>query len=46
MGLFYIYIPLCFCTAQKLDDFLNEVMSRGLIGDGTLAPDITKVIVY
>ena len=28
---------------QKLDGFLDHVMSEGLIGDGTLAPDVSKV---
>ena len=31
-------------TLQKLDRFLDHVMTRGLIGDGTVAPDISKVI--
>ena len=34
---------LIFLFAQKLDGFLEEVMSRGLIEDGTVAPDISKV---
>ena len=34
----YMYIH------QKLDKFLDHVMSRRLIGDGTVAPDISKVI--
>ena len=37
-------VPDC-SPQQKLDDFLNQVMSRGLIGDGTVAPDVTKVII-
>lgn len=28
---------------QKLDGFLEQVISRGLIADGTVAPDISKV---
>ena len=28
---------------QKLDGFLDHVMSEGLIGDGTVAPDVSKV---
>lgn len=40
---------VCECTfvfifTQKLDGFLEHLMSKGLIVDGTVAPDITKVI--
>ena len=37
------YFTVNYRYTQKLDGFLEQVMSRGLIEDGTVAPDISKV---